>query len=111
MSIPVKLRSALLPTGLPVAQDIYKGNSLRYIVFDFVALPESYYNDEPEQDHYLIQVHLFSRHEDNNIELEKQIKSLLVEAGFSYPSRTPASDEERQHVVFETHGYDYLEVI
>lgn len=111
-SIDYVLKSTLDSTSLPVYKSVYPGDKeenpdpTEYLVFNYGTEPVLYGDDEPEYDIYLVQVHLFAKLNINISARIKQIKSLLVEAGFEYPSTVDASDTEWRHIVFETQASD-----
>ena len=103
MSVASDLRTLLLTLGYPVAQGTYTGAETTYITFNYTTNPANFADDNPLDEVYLIQVHLIAPATLNTTTLQKTIKSLLMNAGYIYPSTTDASDDPaEQHTVFET---------
>lgn len=101
MSVESRIKSALSPIVAAVEVNAYKDKSDTYITFNVGNVPTDYGDDEPQHEKHLVQVHLFCPHTLNTVDLRKSIKLALKQAGFTYPSETPASNEEQQHMVFE----------
>ena len=112
MSIDQLLKSTLAATSLPVYRSVYPGDEEgqpdpeEYLVFNYDTEPVCYGDDEPEYDIYLIQVHLFAKPDINISKRIKQVRALLVGAGFDYPETVDASDNEWRHITFETQTSD-----
>ena len=102
MTIEKRIRQALNPLGYDVVQNEYQGKADTYIVFNYSVIPALYADDDPWADRILIQVHLFAPLTLNTTQIKKQIRKLLRDAGFTVPSMTPADEDEKQHIVFET---------
>lgn len=103
MSVASDLKALLLTLGYPVEQNQYTGTATTYITFNYTTSPENFADDDPLDEVYLIQVHLIAPSTLNTTVLQKSIKTLLMNAGYIYPSTTDASDDpEEQHLVFET---------
>lgn len=109
MTIDKTIRTALAPFGYEVYHNTYTGTDDTYFVFNYDVVPDDYGNDSPEENTYLIQVHLYSLLTFNTISLAKQVKLALERAGFTYPEQTDASDEDNQHLVFECEGVEYID--
>lgn len=112
-SIEKLLKSTLTVFGIPVYQSVYPGDEREkaspkeYIVFNYDTVPVCYGDDEPEYDLYLVQVHLFSKLDVNVRKRLSDMKIVLVQAGFDYPSTEDASDNDTasagwRHKVLET---------
>lgn len=105
--IAEQLKSLLEALGYPVANDVYTGAAKEYLVFNFQTIPSNFADDEPQHERILVQVHLFARHTVSTTKLEKQIKRVLFEAGYTWPNRMNATEETRsstgttRHIVFE----------
>jgi hypothetical protein len=105
-----KIIDALRPAGLPIQPDKYTGEEDTYIVFNYNDLGAAYGDDFPHASRYLIQVHLICPSQYNSIGIRKQIKFLLLGAGFTYSSTVNATDDDGQHYIFEceyAEGIDY----
>lgn len=107
-NIAEEIKSLLDPIGLPVAQTSYTGKADTYIVFNFQIIPSLFADDRPQYNRYLIQVHLYAPITQSTTALEREIVERLFAAGYTWPSRMDASDEERsstgaaRHIVLET---------
>ena len=103
MSIESKLISALTDTGLPIAQDVYTGTATTYITFNYWTNPIWVEDDGPTYEQVSINVHLFAPRTTNLTAYKAQIKSLLFDEGYAYPSTINLTDEKYgQHIVFDT---------
>lgn len=102
MSVASDLVTALTATGLPIAQMMYAGTASTYITFNCWTVPEHYADDAPRFEMYHVNVHLLAPLTTNTTALQAQIKALLVADGFTYPSTRDVSDDEEQHIVFDT---------
>ena len=101
MSVAEDIRAAVAFTGYPCAQNVYKGEAQEYFVFNLTVLPVDFADDEPQHERYLVMLHLYCPPKQDTTELRKNIKLAVQSAGFCYPSEENASDEQRQHIVFE----------
>lgn len=90
-----------LDSLLPTADGVYKGSATEYIVFNYTAIPADFGDDDAAHYRYLVQVHLYVPLEKNTREYRREISRRLVEAGFTRPTVTPASDAHGQHYAFE----------
>lgn len=90
-----------LDSLLPTADGVYKGSATEYIVFNYTAIPADFGDDDAAHYRYLVQVHLYAPLEKNTREYRREISWRLVEAGFTRPTVTPASDAHGQHYAFE----------
>lgn len=102
MSLASDLITALGEFNLPVYQNQYTGDQSVYFVFNIGEIPQDFADDYPQHERALIQLHLFAPISLNTTAMRAGIKGALVDAGFDYPSVTDASDEDGQHLVFET---------
>ena len=101
MTIEESLLSALEVFEIPVEAEIYQGDAEKYIVFNYTSNPDNFADDTPQNERYLIQVHLYASPGSNTRELQQKIKKALFETGISWPQREDASDQYWQHIVFE----------
>jgi hypothetical protein len=112
MSIDATIRTALTPIVPIVKPNVYTGSETEYCVFNYSELPTGFGDNAPHAIRYLVQLHWFApwRTESgvaiNPNTKKKQIKQALLNADFTYPSTTNASDGEGQHFVFETEYCD-----
>lgn len=108
MSVNSEIIAALAPLSLPTVPNIYTGTASTYMTFNYNTLPDDFADNEPQHERYLIQVHLVSPVATNTLTLQSSIKTLLLSAGFDYPSTIDASDDTEQHIVFETETVVYI---
>lgn len=101
-NVDTALKNVLTPFMLPLARDVYQGEKKKYMVYNYTTVPAAFSDDEPEQERYLIQVHIYAPLKDNINALVREIKQALFAADFSYPESVPASTANEQHVVLET---------
>lgn len=106
MSVDAKIVTALKPLGYDVVKNVYQGEAKEYIAFNYDTVPYYFADDYPETERYIIQVHLFADPSIKILEDVGKIKKLLAKADFIYPETIDASDNDWQHIVFET---EYLE--
>ena len=102
MSTAERLRAALAPLGLPCYQNEYTEHDPVYFVFNISTIPADYADDAPAHERHLIQLHLYAPKSLNTSNLQAQVKQALFGALFLYPSTENASDNDAQHLVFET---------
>lgn len=84
-----------------VFPNVYVGTETEYLVTNYTVLPAVYAERLPAAARYLVQVHYFLPTGKNPNPNKLAIQSALSQAGFTYPSITPAHDKEGQHWVFE----------
>lgn len=83
MNLNELLIKLLSETGLEVEQDIYEGESEKYIIFTYEdEAPESFADNRATADTAYLQVQLITPKEFNYFELKKKIRDLLEEADF-----------------------------
>lgn len=111
MTINKKIIEALKEYGMPVVSNHYSGTEKRYIEFNlFDDTGEVFADDTPQFDVVMVQVHLFLPREEDCLQLKKQIRNSLLEAGFCYADITENVDPEAteqypygiRHLTFET---------
>ena len=102
MNVGKAIITALSSLKLPVYQTQYTGTDKTYFVFNIGTVPADFADDLPQHERASIQLHLFCPVATNTTSLRDQVKQLLTEAGFDYPSLVDASDEDGQHVVWQT---------
>lgn len=112
MSIDATIRNAITPIVPVVKPNIYTGSETEYCVFNYSELPTGFGDNAPHAIRYLVQLHWFAPwRAENGVAInpnvkKKQIKQALLNADFTYPSTTNASDGEGQHFVFEFEAVD-----
>lgn len=103
-SVNKQIVSALRPFQLPVAENIYEGASLEYFVYN-IALDsaEDTGDDVPQAYVASMQVHYICPINQSYADMKRRIRKALVDAGFTAPEVTDASDEKdrTRHLVFE----------
>lgn len=86
---------------LPLFPNVYTGEELRYLVYNYYVIPQVYAEATAHAACYSVQLHLYLPHKENPNTLKIAIISACVVGGFTFPSMTNASDKEGQHYVFE----------
>lgn len=86
---------------LPLFPNVYTGEDLRYLVYNYYVIPQVYAEAKAHAARYSVQLHLYLPHKENPNTLKLAIISACVVGGFTFPSMTNASDKEGQHYVFE----------
>ena len=100
--VSVKLQT-LLDGGMPGAAfpQVYSGSLLRYAVWNYETIPTLWAESRPHAARYLVQVHLYLPRGENPYGLILTLTQALADSGFTWPSKTDASDSEGQHWVLE----------
>ena len=101
MSTARDIIAALSPLGYPVAQDAHIGKEDAYFVFNLSTYPGDFADDEPQHERVMVMVHFYCPMKKNITDLKRIVKLTLQSAGFTYPAQIAASEDGRQHVVFE----------
>lgn len=86
---------------LPLFPNLYTGEALSYLVYNYYVLPEVYAEGVSHASRYSVQLHLYLPHKTNPNSLKLSIINACIGGGFTYPAMTNASDGESQHYVFE----------
>lgn len=96
------LMAALNPV-LPgcVFPNVYTGDALEYIVTNYTTIPDVHGENGPAAARYLIQVHYYLPTGQNPNAKKLAIQRALFADGFTWPSITPAHENEGQHWVLE----------
>ena len=100
MTVNTRIISALEDVA-PVEPDIYTGDSLDFITFNFDIIPQDFRDNAPLRELYLVQVHYFCPGGAPSLSQRSAIKRRLFARGFTHPREINATDEEGQHFVFE----------
>lgn len=108
-NIDACLREVLLPYGLEIETPIYRGTANKYITYNYTTVPESFGDDAPEREKYLIQIHLVTSLNDNIHAMVRSIKKALSEADFSYPESCDISSADERHIVLETEAHGEID--
>lgn len=99
-----KIIAAIAPFGFPHVPDLYSGSSDRWITYNYADdYGGSFADDLPETVIVSVQVHLFLPLQENFTQLKNQVRNALFEQGFTFPSITIQTEEERgiRHIIFE----------
>lgn len=106
MSINSIIKSAIEPIVPVCVPDLYEGAATEYCAFNYSELPDAFGDNKPSAIRYLVQVHYFCQRGANPISTKMRLKNALLNADFTYPSVTNASDKDGQHWVFECEYVD-----
>ena len=101
MTVDERLTAALAPFGYDIDNAVGFSKHDIYFTFNYNTLPLGFADDAPHYEGYLVQVHFFAPLDMNVSKLKQKIKRALLDAGFTWPSTTDASDEDGRHIVFE----------
>ena len=101
MSINSAIRSAVTPIIPECVPDQYDGTDTEYCTFNYTEIPDAFGDEMPGAIRYLVQLHYFLPTGANPYTKKKRLKNALLNAGFTYPSATNASDSDGQHIIFE----------
>lgn len=102
MTINEKLIAALSPAGHPVVPGQYAGSQKIYYSFNYSLHPRQFADNKPLFFRVLIQVHLYTPHAYDSVQLRADTLQQLLGAGFDCPEILDVSDDVSQHYVFET---------
>lgn len=108
MSVDERIVNLLTPFGLDIDNGVSTSREDKYFVFNYSTVPNVFADDSPWFENYLVQVHLFAPLNENISELKVQVKRALLDAGFTWPSTTDASDENSRHIVFECNIVEHI---
>lgn len=106
------LQQTLEKTGLPVKQYQYKGTKPEYIVFNEEdERGTAHADDRPQAMSLWWQVHLFAPKAYDYRSRKRQIRSLLMEAGFILGAVTTLYEQETEtmHVVISCNTMETME--
>lgn len=112
MSLNTIIRAAIAPIAPECVPDQYTGTETEYCTFNYSEIPDAFGDESPGAIRYLVQLHYFCPNigKDglyfNPYAKKKRLKNALLNAGFTYPSVTNASDADGQHIIFETEYCD-----
>lgn len=113
MSVEARIKAALDAFGDPVEKSVLyaaAGKSpQRYYTFSCESTGESFGDDEPGCELWLVTVHLFAPLAMNCVRRVTDTKQALFAAGFTWPRYTDATDQDGQHMVFECETVDFEE--
>lgn len=101
MSVFSRIKKAVEPTGLPCSVNTSTSSEATYLVMNVNVIPSFFADDDPSYVTNLCQLHLFCPVTQNTVQLRKEIKALINSNGFTYPVEEDASDDDKQHIVFE----------
>ena len=106
MSIEERIITALSPIVSEIMPNVYTGDSLEYIEFNYNEIPAVIADSTTDTYRCIVQVHYYLPSKQNPTATKKQIIEALNDAGFTMPSITNASDQNGQHYVFECEGIE-----
>lgn len=86
---------------LPLFPNVYTGEELSYLVYNYYVLPEVFADSVSHAARYSIQLHLYLPHKTNPNATKLSIIEACMNHGFTFPSMTNAGDGDGQHYVFE----------
>ncbi|MEL7568952.1 MAG: hypothetical protein AAGU14_00145 [Eubacteriaceae bacterium] len=104
MNVNKLIDDTLSPLGYPVDYISYAGSADRYFTYNYADdRAELYADNEPINDVAYMQIHFFSPKTFNHMQVKKQVRKSLYNAGFSYPriSSFYEDDTGMNHLVFE----------
>lgn len=101
MHVEEMLITALSPIVPAVAPQIYRGDALEYITFDYYVSGSTFAEGIPVADIYSLMVHHYLPTGKSPYIARGAIVEALMASGCTYPSITDATDDEGQHWVFE----------
>ncbi len=105
--IEERIRNAVLPI-VPICEpDFYEGEEQTYCTFNMTELPTAFGDDKPRAVRYLIQLHLFAPggpYRPSTRQARWDLCRAIVNAGFTAPEVTNASERKLQHYVLEFEG-------
>lgn len=106
MSVNSIICTAITPIVPVCVPDVYRPlpnetPAAEYCTFNYSEIPDAFGDESPEAIRYLVQLHYFLPIGANSIAKKKQLKNALLNAGFTYPSVTNASDADGQHYALE----------
>ena len=101
MTVDERLTAALSHLGFDIDNAVGFSKNDTYFTFNYTTLPIAFADDAPHYERYLVQVHFFAPLDMNVSKHKRSIKQALMDAGFTWPSTTDASDEDGRHIVFE----------
>lgn len=103
MTVYERLFEALNPIA-PSYVDVYRGDELEYIVFSCLESPRGIGEGMPTDYVCAAIVNYYAPAGASVLGKKERIKTALVEAGFTWPYVTPASDKSGQRYIFECEG-------
>lgn len=106
MNIEEKIVAAIRPVTANIFPQEYSGTSLEYCTYNYDSLPRLFADGRARRYVHLIQLHYCCPAETNSFEMRRKLLKAIVDAGFSSPEITDASDDAGQHWVFEFEGKD-----
>lgn len=105
--VATKLQTAcesVLPGA--VFPQVYTGGLLKYIVWNYNAIPALWAEGDAQAARYLVQVHLYLPHKEAPHGAILALSEALTAEGFTRPQLTDAGDAEGQHWVLECETAD-----
>ena len=107
MSVNRALINALEDFDIPCKTEPYRGDEERFFTFNIASDSGTDFGDDsPGFNRLIVYLHYWLPINHNYLEEKKEIRKMLVDAGFSYPSVTLDSAvpdrEGYRHIVFQT---------
>lgn len=106
MDVSERLRAAVLPVVAVCVPVFYTGDSTEYCTFNISRSPEADGDNEPTLMRHLVQLHYHLPWPNDPRAKIKALCRAVLDAGFTYPEQTDASDADGQHYVFEFEDVD-----
>lgn len=112
MSINSEMIRAVTPIVPICVPEIYSGEEKEYCTFTYTELPICFGDNAPQALRYLVTLNWFLPWTDakgravNPLKKKRQIKNVLMGAGFTYPGVVCISDAGGQGYVFECEYLD-----
>lgn len=113
MTVNEKIIQALEPFDIPITADFFGGGESEYFTFNPVEDRAVLYADnKPAASVVEMQIHYFLPADKNYLEIKKQIRRAIFEAGFTYPAidSTVDGNGKIRHLIFECEIEDEYEM-
>lgn len=113
MSVATRIKAALDVFGDPVEKSLFSAQDgelpLRYYTFVCNSFGTDFGDDMPGHERWLVSVHFFAPLGQNWNKRVSATKQALLQAGFTWPKFTDATDQYGQHFVFECETAEAVE--
>ena len=111
MSINETIIQAVTPIVPVCVPDVYRPDAGEtpaevYCVFNYTETSTLFGDDEPQAILYLVQLHLYLLLGRTPIQIKRQLRRAMLDAGMIVGNFTNASDLEGQHYVLECQALD-----
>lgn len=101
MTLNESIIAAVTPVIPVCVPDIYRGEAEEYCTFNYSELPEGFGDDMPTLSRCAVQLHYYCPEGRDSQKARRALKLAILEADFTAPEITNASDKDGQHFVFE----------